>query len=360
MAKKRKNSSNSNLLTSPGTLAYVGPEIGLSTIIKRIEYNVRFFRDERINAQDIPFPSASEQAPYVTWLSIDGIHEPKVVGSVGSHYHLHPLILEDIMNTDQKPKLEYYSEEALFLTMKMLRRNPDNEHEILFEHISFTLGRDWLISFQEEYPGDIFSPVEDRIKKSAGKTRSNGPDYLLFALMDVIVDNYFLVLDNVSDRIDRIEDQVIGGTRGESLRDLYSLKRELTGVRRAILPLREMLTQILREDSPLIQAETHPYFRDLYDHVIHIVESIDAARELLASLADVYLTTTSNRMNEVMKTLTIFSAIFMPITFIVGVYGMNFHYMPELNSPIGYYVTWGVMVAISVGMLIYFRWRKWM
>lgn len=361
MARTHRPKQPENLLTSPGTLTYVGEETTIKTVIKRIEYNESFYREEVAATLEMCTPkNVPGSQPFTTWLNVTGIHEPNVMERLGQLYALHPLLLEDVMNTYQKPKVESYEDGHLFITLKMLHLDKNSTGDIWGEHISLILGRNYLISFQEEQSGDVFSPVIDRLKASVGKTRRSGPDYLLYALMDVIVDNYFLLLERLSDQLDNLEDQVINGKHSRSLGDLYALKRELTYARRIIWPLRDMLAQLIRADDPLVSKKVFPYLRDVNDHVMQIIESLDAYRDLLASLVDVHLSTISNRMNEVMKTLTIFSAIFMPITFIVGVYGMNFDHMPELHQPYGYYTTWAVMIAVTLGMIIYFRIKKWM
>ncbi len=350
-----------NLLTSPGTLTYVGEKTELKTTIKRIEYNDSFYREEVMpTIAACALTESAPAPPHVTWLDVTGIHEAEVVKQIGELYHLHPLLLEDVMNTDQKPKVETYEDGHLFVTLKMLHVHKNGQSEVWAEHVSFVLGKNYLISFQEDQSGDILTPVIDRLKASVGKTRRSGPDYLLYALMDIIVDHYFFVMENLGEQLDKLEDQVVQSYQENSLKELYALKRELTFARRLLWPLRDMLAQLTRADDPLVSKRAFPYLRDLNDHVLQVIETLDAYRELLASLVDVHLSTISNRMNEVMKTLTIFSAIFMPITFIVGVYGMNFDNMPELHTPAGYYVTWGVMGFVTLGMLLYFRWKKWL
>jgi len=357
--KKNKRYKRQNLLTSPGTITYIGPEVELKTRIKRIYYNDRNFQEESVKSLNECVP-VTDHENQITWLDVDGIHETGLIEKLGQLYHLHPLLLEDVVNTEHKPKLEVYDTGHLFLTLKMLHIESESPLTISAEHISFVLGDKYLISFQEELAGDIFTPVLARLKASVGKTRRNGADYLLFALMDVVVDNYFIILENLGDKLDLVEDQVIRGAKHLSLADLYALKRELTITRRLIWPLRDIINQLIREDNPLVTKKSIPYYRDLYDHVMQVIDTIDSYRELLASLADVHLSTISNRMNSVMKTLTIFSAIFMPLTFIVGVYGMNFDYMPELKIHDGYFYVWGLMGLVTVGMVIYFRWKKWL
>lgn len=346
-------------MTSPGTVTYIGPEIELKTRVRKIQYNESFYEDLPVKKIADCLPDTSHPEA-ISWLDVDGIHETDVIEKIGKLYNLHPLLLEDIVNTEHKPKLEVFDQGHIFLTLKMLHIDSVSPLVVSAEHVSFVLGNRILLSFQEERTDDIFTPVISRLKASAGKTRRNGSDYLLFALMDVIVDNYFVILEKFGENLETIEDQVISGVTKLSLNDLYAFKRELTWVRRSVWPLRDMINQLIREDNQIVSKEVIPYYRDLYDHVMQVIDTIESFRELLASLADVHLSTISNRMNSVMKTLTIFSAIFMPLTFIVGVYGMNFDNMPELRLKYGYFYIWGIMAVITTGMIIYFRRRKWM
>ncbi|WP_233790433.1 magnesium/cobalt transporter CorA [Dyadobacter sp. CY343] len=359
LIQKTKRYKRRNLLTSPGTLTYIGPEIALKTKVRRIQYNEQMIRDEAVKSLNECTPAPAGE-PIITWLDVDGIHETGLIEKLGKLYQLHPLLLEDVVNTEHKPKLEFYDSGHLFLTLKMLHVESENPVCLSAEHVSFVLGTNYVISFQEERNSDIFTPVLARLEASVGKTRRNGPDYLLFALLDIVVDNYFLVLEKLGDNLDVTEDRVIAGSDDLSLNELYALKRELSVARRQIWPLRDMLSQLIREENSQIAKEVVPYYRDLYDHVMQVLDTIDSYRELVASLVDVHLSTISNRMNSVMKTLTIFSAIFMPLTFIVGVYGMNFEYMPELKMRYGYYYVWAIMAMVTVGMIFYFRTKKWM
>jgi magnesium transporter len=346
-------------MTSPGTVMYIGPEIELKTRVRKISYNETFFDDAPVH-KILECSPAAHVSDSVNWLDVDGIHETGVIEKIGELYHLHPLLLEDIVNTQHKPKLEIFGKEHLFLTLKMLHVESESPLDIGSQHISFVLGNNYLLSFRQERDNDIFAPVLTRLRASVGKTRRNGSDYLLFALMDVIVDHYFVVLEKFGERLESIEDLVISGENKLSLSDLYALKRELSLTRRYVWPLRDMINQLIREDNNLISKEAIPYYRDLYDHVMQIIDTIESSRELLASLADVHLSTMSNRMNSVVKTLTIFSAIFMPLTFIVGIYGMNFENMPELKWGNGYFYIWGIMALIASGMMVFFKRRKWM
>ena len=374
MSKHRRNhSAEKTLGTSPGTLTYVGADIEHAIKIKRIEYNATDYRiDEGSKLSACRLPDLA--TPFINWIDVDGIHEPKVVAALGQQYHLHPLLLEDVINTDQKPKIDFYDETptgngnavtnsinpVVFITLKMLHHSRERQ-EIDAEHVSLVLGKNYLISFQEERTKDIFEPVIERIQASSGKTRRNGADYLLYALMDLIVDHYFLITERIGEKMDEIEEQIVQEQANQqTLRTLYKLKRELAFIRRTIYPVRDIIGTLLREESDLIQHNTLPYLRDLADHANQIVETLESYRELIAGLMDVYYSIVSNRMNSVMKTLTIFSAIFMPLTFIVGVYGMNFQNIPELRTHYGYFIVLGVMAVVTLGMIMYFRRRGWM
>jgi magnesium transporter len=360
MARRRRYRSAEKLLgTSPGTLTYVGEEIEHATKIKRIEYNeAEYHVDDSSKLSACRLPNT--ETPFVNWLDVDGIHEPKVIAALGQQYHLHSLLLEDVMNTEQKPKIDLYDDTVVFVTLKMLHHSRQRQ-EIDSEHISLVLGKNYLISFQEERTKDIFDPVIERIKASSGKTRRNGSDYLLYSLMDLVVDHYFLITERVGEKMEELEDQIVQERANQqTLATLYTVKRELAFIRRVVSPLRDIVGTLLRGESDLINQNTMPFLRDLSDHVNQVIETLDSYRELVAGLMDVYYSIVSNRMNSVMKTLTIFSAIFMPLTFIVGVYGMNFDYMPELHTRHGYFVVWGVMIVTFVVMIIYFRRRGWM
>lgn len=359
MSRRRYKVGEKKAGSSPGSLIYVGKEIDYKTRVRRIEYNATDYAiDDIKRLSECRLPAAQE--PFVSWLDVDGVHEASVVERIGQQYQLHPLLLEDVMNTRQKPKLEQYDDAYLFATLKALSFNEATQ-ELESEHLSFVLGKQYLISFQEERKGDIFQPVIDRIIASAGKTRRNGPDYLMYALMDVIIDNYFVTLDCIGDNLETMENRIIQqAANQDTLTQLYALKRDLTLMRRLVWPVREMLNGLLLEESELVKPVTAPFLRDLYDHVLQVLDIIDSYREVAASLVDVYLSTLSNRMNSVMKTLTIFSAIFMPLTFIAGIYGMNFDNMPELHTRDGYFAVLGAMGILSIGMILYFRRRGWM
>ncbi|MFD2571973.1 magnesium/cobalt transporter CorA [Spirosoma soli] len=360
MARRRRyRSAEKTLGTSPGTLTYVGAEIEHATKIKRIEYNEAEYRvddSSRLSACRLP----NTETPFVNWLDVDGIHEPKVVAALGQQYHLHPLLLEDVMNTEQKPKIDLYDDTVVFVTLKNLHHSAHRQ-EIESEHVSLVLGKNYLISFQEERTKDIFDPVIERIRASSGKTRRNGADYLLYALMDLMVDNYLLITERIGEKMDELEDVIVQEKANQqTLATLYTLKRELAFIRRTVLPLRDIIGVLIRGESDLIQPATMPFLRDLADHVNQAVETLDAYREVISGLMEVYYSIVNNRMNSVMKTLTIVSAIFIPLTFIAGIYGMNFENMPELRTQSGYFWILGIMLIIAVGEIIYFKRRGWM
>lgn len=350
------SSQNSPFGLSPGSLVYIGPQVQRQTVLKIVEYNEQFHREHTPAVNECHIKGHTD---YVTWLDVDGIHEPEIIEQIGQIHQIDPLALEDIMNTRQKAKIEYF-DRYLFIVVKMLHVKGHHQTNLEAEHVSFLLQEDALISFQEKRTGDIFEPVLARIKASVGKTRKNGTDYLLFALIDLIVDHYLVLLEKISEQLDELEEQILKNTRENPINELYALKRELTLMRKYVWPLREVISGILRGDSDLIKPSTLPYFRDVYDHVIQAIDSIDAHRELLTVLIDIHYSTLSNRMNSVMKTLTIYTAIFMPLTLVVGIYGMNFNNMPELLNPNGYYYTLGAMVMIAMGLLFYFRRRGWL
>lgn len=354
---KRFQVNNNNLGTSPGTLTYVGAEVSHETTISLIEYNDDFFQETSI--KNLGECKNYESGNNVVWLNVDGIHEPQVVESIGEIYGIHPLVQEDILNTQQKPKFEDYSEaEQLFVTFKMIEYNPYT-HEIEIEHLSFVLGKGYLVTFQEERSRDIFANVLNRIKASSGKTRRNDADYLLYSLMDLVVDDYFKVLDKIAENLERLEEEIIKNAQQKSLNQLYSMKREIMLMRKMIFPLREMMIGLIREENELISPNTNLYMRDVQDHVSQVIETIDSYRELITSLMDLYLSQVSNRMNNVMKVLTVISVIFMPLTFVAGIYGMNFDNMPELHWQYGYYAVWGIMIVLVIGMLFYFKRKQW-
>ncbi|SDM40109.1 magnesium/cobalt transporter CorA [Siphonobacter aquaeclarae] len=358
MSKKIKRG---NLGASPGTLQYVGPAIESRTRITKIEFNADFQRQSAVRHSGDCL--AAVQPGVNTWLNVDGLHQPELIGAIGKEYGLHPLLLEDILNTLQKPKFDFFGDNVLFLVLKWLEYNPYTR-EVEPEHVALVLGPTWLLSFQEERDRDIFEVIRKRIEAGAGKTRQNGTDYLLYAITDLVVDQYFRVLDAIGENLEELEEALFRDAQQKHVSQIYTVKRELTIMRKTVAPLREILLAMAREAprsaSTLISPTTEIYLRDLYDHVNQVNETVEIYREQMTGLLELYNSTMSNRLNNVMKVLTIISVIFMPLTFVAGIYGMNFEFMPELHWTYGYPFAIGLMACMVIGMLLWFRWKKWL
>lgn len=337
--------------SEPGTLI-IEPDAKPSRIIL-IDYD----EDNAIRKIDIT-PNAC--APYigtntVSWMDIQGLGSETVLKQVGEIFNLHPLLLEDVVNVPQRPKLEDYNNQLLIIS-HMVRLKED-ESGFDTEQVSFVLGKRYLLSFQEEELQDCFEIVRDRIRTSQGRVRKSGADYLTYLLLDTIIDGYFPVVEHYEDRIEALEDAIISNPDRHTMEEIYDVRRELLALRRLIWPMRNVLHLLMRDHHGIVSDEVQIYFRDSYDHVIQILEIIEAYRELAASLMDVYMSTMGNKLNEIMKFLTVISTIFIPLTFIVGVYGMNFENMPELKGEWSYFIVWGIMLAVAGGLIFYF-WRK--
>jgi magnesium transporter len=349
----KKRSTKAGL--PPGTLVHIGEKRAEEPKVTLIDYDESQFQEREVRTIEECFPFKDK--PTVTWINIDGLHEVNILERLGECYGIHPLVLEDILNTDQRPKLEDYGR-YLYIILRMLDESPKNG-EIVTEQVSLILGSNFVISFQEA-EGDVFNPVRDRIRSGKGRIRKMGADYLAYALMDAIVDNYFIVMERLGERIESLEETLLSQPTPESLKAIHRMRGEMTVLRRAVWPLREVISGLHRGESSLIEKNTILYLRDVYDHTIQVIDTVEAYRERLSEMVDIYLSGVSFRLNEVMKVLTIIATIFMPLTFLAGVYGMNFRYMPELGSRWGYPATWLVMIGIGVSMLIYFRKKKWL
>lgn len=293
----------------------------------------------------------------VNWINLDGLQDKEIIKAIQEHFKLHALLVEDILD-DQRPKAEEY-EDYLFFTLKMLYSIKQGTIE--YEQISFVLGNNYLISFQEK-EGDLFDQFRERIRLDQGRVRKKGADYLLYRLIDIIIDNYYVILDSIGERIEAIEDGFAHHTRENTeytFQRIQRIKKELIYLRKAVYPLRDALSKILKDESGFIDEDNIRYFNDVYDHVIHLTDSIDTYKDLTSGLMDLHINTQNNQLNQVIKVLTIISTIFIPLTFIVGVYGMNFDYMPELRWHYGYGMVWIIMIALGGSMLIYFKVKKW-
>ena len=339
----------------PGTLVHIGEESGREISVRIIAYD-RDRCDER-ETNELAQCFSFAGSPGVTWVNVEGLHEIELIRKIGECQGFHPLMLEDIVNTDQRPKLEDY-DDYLYIVVKML--NSNEKGETATEQISLVVGPNFVISFQEGLDGDSFEPVRERIRGGKGKIRSMGADYLAYALLDAVVDGYFGVLERLGERIEELEEEVVAAPSPDTVRSIHGLKREMILLRKALWPLREVIGALERRESPLISEPITIYLRDVYDHTIQAIDAVEAYRDILSGLLDVYLSSISNRLNEIMKFLTIIGTIFLPLTFIVGLYGMNFQNMPELHWRYGYQACLFVMLAIAVVMLFYFKRKKWL
>ncbi|MCL7411837.1 MAG: magnesium/cobalt transporter CorA [Methanosarcinaceae archaeon] len=339
----------------PGSLVHVGEKRTENVKISIIDYDENQLNEEVVATVEKCF--FFKEQPTVTWINIDGIHNTEIIDKIGKHFELHPLILEDIMNTGQRPKLEDF-DHYLYIVLKMLQIEED-EDEIKAEQVSLIIGDNFVISFQE-VEGDVFDYVRERIRSGKGRIRKLNSDYLAYALMDAIVDGYFMILEKLGDRIELMEDDLLENPTTDTLQDIHSLKREMIFLRKSIWPLREVISRLERGESSLINESTTLYMKDIYDHTIQIIDSIESFRDMLSGMLDIYLSTISNKMNEVMKVLTIISTIFIPITFIAGIYGMNFEYMPELGWRWSYPLLWLVIISVATTMILFFKRRGWL
>ncbi len=340
----------------PGSLVHIGEKKAEEVKITIIDYDETHFQEKVIKTIEecIPF----KDKPTVTWINVDGIHQVELLEKLGQCYGLHPLTLEDILNTDQRPKIEDFGD-YVFIVLKMLYYR-DKTDEIVTEQMSLILGLNFVISFQEGIEGDVFDPIRERIRSDKGRIRKMGADYLAYSLLDSIVDYYFVILEKLGERIESLEEKLVANPNPETLQIIHNLKREMIFLRKSVWPLREVISGLERGESSLIKESTRIYLRDVYDHTIQVIDTIETFRDMLSGMLDIYLSSVSNRLNAVMKVLTIIATIFMPLTFLAGIYGMNFKFMPELEWRWGYPLIWIVMLGIGIFMLFYFKKKKWL
>jgi magnesium transporter len=338
----------------PGTLVHIGEQKLEKAKIRVFDYDQAHV--EEIHATDIEESFPFKEKPTITWINIDGLHETDVIEKIGRHFGFHPLLLEDIVNTGGRPKIEDFGDHV-FIVLKMLYQDEESD-ELLSEQISLIFSENYVISFQESH-GDVFDSIRERIRKGKGRVRKEVGDYLAYLIIDAIVDNYFNVLEDIADYIEDTEEVLLEKPNSETLQTIHSLKNDALFLRKSIWPLREIINLLERGESPLIRETTRIYFRDVYDHTIQVMDTLDTFRDIISGMLDTYLSSMSNRMNEVMKVLTIFASIFIPLTFMAGVYGMNFEYMPELKWPWGYPVLWTLMLTVGITMVVMFKRKKW-
>ncbi|HOO55211.1 MAG TPA: magnesium/cobalt transporter CorA [bacterium] len=349
-----KNSSKKAGLP-PGTLVYIGDKKDQPPRISVIDYTSE-------NIHETEMESTEKIGEYknsasITWINVEGIHDTELIQNIGSLFDLHPLVLEDIVHTGQRPKIEDYGE-YLFIVLKMFYTH-HTTGEIISEQVSLVIFENCVISFQE-LRGDIFDPLRKRIRNAKGRIRRKGSDYLAYTIIDTVADHYFIILEGIGTIIEDIEEQLTGDPSPESLQAVRDLKKQCILMRKSIWPLREVLSSIVKEETKLINPETIKYFTDVYDHTIQVVDSVETFRDMLSGMTDLYLSSISWKTNEVMKVLTIIATVFIPLSFFAGVFGMNFTNMPELSWKWSYPVFWLVIILISAGMIFYFKKKKWL
>lgn len=340
---------------APGTLVHTGERRTTEVRFSLFEYNKEKFEERTPTSVPECFPLAPRG--FVGWLNIDGLHDIEQLRSLGERAHLHPLVMEDVVSIGQRPKVEEYDEQ-LYIVLRGLEYN-ENRAQVDEDQISIVLGHNYVLSFQE-LPGDAFDPIRARIRTGKGPLRERGADFLAYSLIDAIVDEYFRVVEKVGDRLEELEDQVMGGPSRAVVGEIHHMRRELIVMRKAVWPLRDVLNSLVRDETQLISDPTRVFLRDAYDHTVQVIDTIETMRDLLSSLMDLYLSSVSNRMNEIMKVLTIIATLFIPLTFIAGVYGMNFEHMPELKWRWGYPAVLLLMAIVAGVMILYFRRKSWL
>ncbi len=339
----------------PGSFVYTGEKRAEEVRITVFDYDRNNFVEEKYSTAENC--GRFKDTKTLTWINIDGLHDLEIIKTIGLQYDIHPLILEDILDVDQRPKMEDF-DKRIYVVMKMLSYD-ENTERINSEQVSIILGKNFVLSFQEK-PGDVFDGIRDRIRTSRGRVREMGPDYLAYILIDTMIDNYFIIIEKMGNRLEILEEDILNNpSSSNASASIHVLKRELIFLRKSVWPLRELISGLERSESDLITKPVQPFLRDVYEHTIHIIDSVESFRDMISGMLDIYLSSLSNRMNEVMKVLTVIATIFIPLTFLVGVYGMNFTHMPELGWRWSYPVVWGVMAGLGIIMFILFKRKRW-
>ncbi|MDO5608440.1 MAG: magnesium/cobalt transporter CorA [Capnocytophaga sp.] len=355
-SKKRKKSNKIKKLgLPPGSLVYAGEKEHKALNIDVISYSQTYYEAKKVPSVDEAIACIGDA--YCTWINVNGLSQIDEIKKLGDYAGLNNLLLEDILDTEHRPKIEILDDNLLVI-IKMLYYN--KEQEIVLEHLALVLGEGYIITFQEVEDDDVFDGLRKRLQNEKSPIRKRTSDYLLFGILDAIVDTYFVILDTISEQAEDIEDEIINDPKEGMVMQIQNLKKDAITLRKSIYPAREVVSKLEKSDHRLIKTATSPYFRDLFEHTIHIVETLDTYRDMLWGLTDTYMGSMSNKMNNVMRLLTIISTIFIPLTFIVGLYGMNFEYMPELHYRWAYPVVWMVMIGITVWMIFFFKRKKWM
>jgi magnesium transporter len=340
---------------APGTLLHTGPRKVENVRIRFLDYDEASFQEREVDDIEAVWPF--RDSPTVSWVNIDGLHAVQVVEAVGEHFSIHPLVLEDVVSAGQRAKLEEH-EGYLYVVLPMLSWNVE-AGVVEVEQLSLILGPTWVITFQERV-GDVFEPVRERVRSANRRIRARGADYLAYALIDVIVDHYFAILEAIGEVTERLELEALEEPSPSTMEGLHRLKREMLVVRRAIWPLREMCNALVRTESPLVEDATRVFLRDVYDHAVQVIDTLESLRDVVGGSIDLYLSQVGHKQNEIMKVLTVMASIFIPLTFFAGIYGMNFETMPELGIPWAYPALLGVMGVLALGMVLYFRRRGWL
>lgn len=340
----------------PGNLAYRGKKEAKTTTVEVINYDKETY--EKLELKNITDVFGLKESNVISWININGLNNLSEIEKLGIHFNIHPLTLEDILNTMHRPKIDEF-ENYLFIVFKMLYFTDDDN--LNFEHVSMIVGKNYVITFQES-DGDVFNDLRERIANGKGRIRSQGQDYLMYAILDAIVDHYITVIEAFGDKIEDLEASIFQNDTNvsETPSHIQVLKREILKIRRSIFPFREVVNRLEKIESDIIDPKTHSYLKDLYDHIVHVSESIELYREMIWGLMDMHMNIMSNKMNEVMKVLTIIATIFIPLTFMAGIYGMNFDNIPELHYEYGYHIFWGVLIIIFIFMLLFFRRKRWL
>jgi len=350
--RKKKVSQKTGL--PPGSMVFIGDKHEEAPELTIIDYDASKFEvNTKATLQDALM--RKETNP-VSWINIDQLHDVELMEKLGSHYEIHPLLMEDILNTDLRPKVED-EDDYVMLSLKMLQYEEQTDN-LTTDQVSLILGKNYVISFREK-PDNIFEPIINRLSSSKGSIRSRGADYLFYALTDVIVDNYFTIIENIGNQLEKLEDRIFNHPGEDALQEIHRIKGDLLQLRKITYPIRESMRKLENDDIELIEDKTRKYFTDIYEHIVQIIETIESYREVVSGLKDLYLSSISYRMNKVMQVLTIIATIFIPLTFLVGVYGMNFENMPELHWKYAYFVLWGIMISIVVILFWYFKKKKW-
>jgi magnesium transporter len=339
----------------PGTLIHVGEKKVQDVRITYIDYDQQHFEEKQVPTVEECF--RFKATPSVTWINIDGIHDVELMEKLGTQYGVHPLTLEDILNTSQRPKFEEV-EGYVFIVLRMLSFS-DDKQTVEGEQVSFILGENFVLSFQERV-GDVFDQIRERIRNAKGRIRKMGADYLCYTLLDAIVDGYFAILERLGERIEGMEEELVTEPDASMLARIHALKREMIFLRKSVWPLRELIAGLQRSESGLFVESTGVYLRDVYDHTIQIIDTVESFRDMASGMLDIYLSSVSNRMNAVMKVLTIIATMFIPLTFLAGIYGMNFDHMPELRWQWSYAVFWVVVIVVAVIMVLFFKRKRWL